>query len=154
MFWLPNETEAGRVGRACKLMWTRKTAGSDEADEAEQEVIEGAVWRHRGHAHYLSYEEPMNGQGSVRTTLRVEPDALTWVRHGVVTWTHSFREGEQHASRLMLGQQSVNVETSTEKLVIEVQPNGGHVALVYDMQMAQEATRVELTLHFQANTDE
>lgn len=179
MFWLPDEASAEDIPRQCQLTWTRYENGgeleaADRAGEvehkevaqqevAQQEVgqqeveqIENVVWRTRGQAHYLTYEEPeelltaSSGQESVhlRTALRLEKSSLTWIRQGAVEWTHVFREGEEHVSRMRIAGKSVPIETVTSALEIDVQSNSGYVLLRYDMKLGENVERIETTLSF------
>lgn len=146
-FWTSSEPQF--KARACRLLWTRKADGQ-ASGEAEVERIPQAVWRQRDGVHYLTYtESAVSSEGDTRTTLRIERDVLTWIRHGLVTWTHSFREGEAHSSRMMLTQQWINVETRTKSLQIEVRENSGVISIAYDFAMDDEWDVVDLGLHFE-----
>lgn len=146
MFWCSNET-AG-FNRTVRLKWTRRLPNSG-AEEQAHETVDAANWRQRGQAHYLSYVESVDGPlQDVRTTLRIERDTLTWTRHGAFTWTHTFREGERHASRMQVGGQTLNVETNTHLLQIDVTEAGGEIQLVYEMAIDTEEAQVELSLSF------
>ncbi|EPZ52605.1 DUF1934 domain-containing protein [Alicyclobacillus acidoterrestris] len=134
--------------RTCVLTWVRRT---DALQQPETEQISDVVWQQKAGAHYLSYEEPVSdAAGTVRTTLRLEADAITWIRHGVINWTHTFRAGEHHTSHMAMGPQSVSISTTTTSLHVDVGPNGGHATLVYAMQMAGEESDVALELTFEA----
>ncbi|WAH36898.1 DUF1934 domain-containing protein [Alicyclobacillus dauci] len=146
MFWL-SDNEHNRQAQTCGLSWERYTEGSGDA---EVERIPAAVWRQRGRAHYVSYEEPVSDKtGDVRTTLKIEADALTWIRHGLVTWTHTFRAGEEHTSRMLVGGQAMEITTSTKRLEIDVTGHGGRVFMEYDMIMGGDPQRIRLTLRFE-----
>lgn len=130
------------------LTWTRKTI-SLSAGDVEVERIPSAVWRLRGQAHYITYDESAESAGGgTRTTLKMERDALTWVRHGLVTWTHVFREGERHVSRMMVAGRQMDIETHTSSLLIDVREHSGEVALVYAMGMVGDTEQVALTFQF------
>lgn len=170
MFWLPEQTAANALSPTCTLTWTRReqepsanqlsaiTVDGAEERATDVERIENVLWRTRGQAHYLSYEEPSeadgaiaSGEGNLRTTLRIEAAALTWIRHGVVTWTHRFREGEHHVSSMYLAAQSAVVETDTTALAIDVKSLAGNVHLDYEMKLGGALTRIETAIAFQRN---
>ncbi|MFD1675851.1 DUF1934 domain-containing protein [Alicyclobacillus fodiniaquatilis] len=143
MFWLADEIAPPRT---CVLKWTRQVG---TAAVAAMERVPEVVWRQRDRAHYLTYDESVNEAGGhVRTTLRLESDALTWIRHGLVTWRHTFRVGEKHHSEMQIGGQRVGMDTETHFLAIEIEPSGGRVEVVYDMQMDGESQRVRLKFNF------
>ncbi|GMA63586.1 DUF1934 domain-containing protein [Alicyclobacillus fastidiosus] len=132
--------------RTCVLTWVRRTAAGGQV---ETERIADVTWQQRAGAHYLSYEESVSGDtGSVRTTLRLEPLALTWIRHGLIDWTHTFREGESHTSRMTMGSQAIAISTQTTHLQVDIHPDGGRVTLAYVMMMAGEESDVALELTF------
>ncbi|MFB5190987.1 DUF1934 domain-containing protein [Alicyclobacillus fastidiosus] len=132
--------------RTCVLTWVRRT---DAGGHVETERIADVTWQQRAGAHYLSYEEPVSGDtGSVRTTLRLEPHALTWIRHGLIDWTHTFREGDSHVSRMTMRSQAIAISTQTTHLQVDVHPEGGRVELRYVMTMAGEESDVALELTF------
>ncbi|WP_169794048.1 DUF1934 domain-containing protein [Alicyclobacillus acidiphilus] len=99
-------------------------------------------------APHLSSGPAADASAVVRTTLRVEADAVTWLRHGLVHWSHTFRAGQIFESRMALGHQLLDIRTETESLRVDVRRNGGTLSLAYIMWLSSDpsspSTRVEL----------
>ncbi|WP_208320836.1 DUF1934 domain-containing protein [Alicyclobacillus sacchari] len=133
------------------MVWRRHSGATVEGEDgSESKVIESAVWYQRRGVHFLRWQEREQAGGSI--TLRIEPDSVTWIRHGMVAWTHVFRAGDLAASQMAVGAGALAVETFTERLTIEVFPVGGTIHLVYRMRMAgqgEQPERIELVIRWE-----
>lgn len=126
-----------------------------ERETIEQFEVKSARWSLRGQAHYITYEDEPATEASVeasrcRTTLRIEPEQLTLIRHGSLRWSHTFRVGGEQTSTMHFGGMAIPVQTDTSMLTVNVQPDRGHVHLVYRMCLGGDNQVVELDIRFAA----
>jgi uncharacterized beta-barrel protein YwiB (DUF1934 family) len=144
MFWL----DSTMTPRDVPLRWTR-TATSDGETTEDTLDIESAAWTLRGNSHYLTYldDQEIAGQG-LRTTLRLEADQFTMIRHGAIRWNHTFREGQHATSTMNIGAMGVPVDATTVELTLEVTAAGGCIRVLYDMELAGDQQRVLLMISF------
>jgi uncharacterized beta-barrel protein YwiB (DUF1934 family) len=129
----------GAPERVVSIVWQRverpvAEVGGDAvpADGTARDVVEervaAASWRQRGGAHWLVYQEPPESGASAgdgRNALRIEPNALTWMRRGAVDWTQRFIPGVTTQSWLNIGGRSMPVTVTTERMDATVSEGGG-----------------------------
>lgn len=150
MWWY----EEGATPRLVDLVWRREEACEGEPPVVELLKIQNASWSLRGQSHFLTYEEPDSaGSGDsgalrTRTTLRVEPEQLTLIRHGAVRWNHTFRAGQTQTSTMHLGAMAMRLQTITRTFTVDVLPLGGVVTLAYELSLADEPQEVKLEFRF------
>lgn len=149
MFWLDTEAEP----RVVPLTWTREATSDGETTVDTMEIAD-AMWTIRGNSHYVTYTDAEEVAGaSLRTTLRLEADQLTMIRHGAVRWNHTFREGNRQTSTMHVGAMGVQIEADTTELKVDVTETGGKVRLAYHMELAGDEQQVVLTFKFGLKTD-
>lgn len=136
------------MGENVRLAWKRvEKAGSPrEADTVDEFVIKDASLVQKQASHYLSYKDP--DAADARTTLKIEHDCLTMIRHGQVEWRHEFRAGEEYHSTMRIAHMSLQIETQTHRLSTEVVGDGGRLFVDYSIRMGGELKHVLLDLTF------
>ena len=85
-----------------------------EREETGQELV--AQLFRKGRTSYIRYEEELEGIGRVMTTLKVEEQQVTIIRHGVLRMKHVYRLGEETISQYETGEGSLIMKTKTLSL--------------------------------------
>lgn len=105
-------------------------------DEGLMELItEGKLYK-KGNAFYVSYKETgMTGIEGTTTTLKIEENRVTLIRHGTVSSTFVFEEGRKNISHYATEIGVFTVEVKADKVDSAIDEHGGMVAVSYSLDM-------------------
>ncbi len=105
-------------------------------DEGLMELItEGKLYK-KGNAFYVSYKETgMTGMEGTTTTLKIEENRVTLIRHGTVSSTFVFEEGRKNISHYATEIGVFTVEVKAGKVDSAMDEHGGMVAVSYSLDM-------------------
>lgn len=105
-------------------------------DEGLMELItEGKLYK-KGNAFYVSYKETgMTGIEGTTTTLKIEENRVTLIRHGTVSSTFVFEEGRKNISHYATEIGVFTVEVKADKVNSAIDEHGGMVAVSYSLDM-------------------
>lgn len=129
-------TDAKRV----PLRWERREFTDSGTVQHNVDCVEAATWTVKQGRHYLRYEE---AEGGTFTTLCLDRQELTLVRHGEVTWNCAFRPGHETASTMHAHGLVFGVRVQTKSFEAEVNQEGGRLALSYRLWLNADSEEVQ-----------
>ncbi|AZR74053.1 hypothetical protein BBF96_12000 [Anoxybacter fermentans] len=94
----------------------------------------------KGQATYLQYEESAEGLEGVRTTLKLEKNRVTLIRHGKVSMCQVFEEGVKDESQYKTSYGSIPLSTDTKRLEQALGFDEGRIRIYYDLYLGDELT--------------
>src|SRR5690606_1335568 len=83
--------------------------------QTQQQELQAQLFQ-KGKAVYIRYNEELEGNGSVSTTLKVEERQVTIIRHGAVRMNHVYRLGEKTTSMYQTPHGALEMEADTTQL--------------------------------------
>ena len=109
---------------------------SGPGNEGRMELItEGKLYKKES-AFYISYKETgVTGMEGTTTTLKVEKDRVTLIRHGTVTSTFVFEEGKENISHYATEYGVFTVGVRADRINSTMDVHGGVVAVSYYLDM-------------------
>ncbi len=109
------------------------------SDEGRMELItEGKLYK-KENAFYISYKETgVTGMEGTTTTLKVEEDRVTLIRHGTVASTFVFEEGKENISHYATEFGVFTVGVRADKISSSMDEHGGVVAVLYSLDMFEK----------------
>lgn len=109
---------------------------SGPGNENRMELItEGKLYK-KENTFYISYKETgVTGMEGTTTTLKVEEDKVTLIRHGTVTSTFVFEEGKENISHYATEYGVFTVGVRADKINSAIDEHGGVVAVSYSLEM-------------------
>jgi len=112
---------------------------SGPGDEDRMELItEGKLYK-KENAFYISYKETgVTGMEGTTTTLKVEEDKVTLIRHGTVTSTFVFEEGKENISHYATEYGVFTVGVRADRINSTMDEFGGVVAVSYYLDMFEK----------------
>ncbi|WP_066176049.1 DUF1934 domain-containing protein [Bacillus marinisedimentorum] len=105
---------------------------------------------------YLTYEETMEGTGSVKTIVKMKNEEVTILRSGAVSMRQQFRQGEETAGHYNSPYGPMEMMTKTHHIESNwhEQPAEGKLKLYYQLSMQGERIGIHrLTITFQENKE-
>jgi uncharacterized beta-barrel protein YwiB (DUF1934 family) len=131
------------------LRWERREFEASGCVQQNVDCVEGATWTVKQGRHYLRYEE---AEGGTFTTLCVDGQEMTLVRHGEVTWNCAFRPGQETTSTMHAHGLVFGVRVQTKSFEAEVNQEGGRLAVSYrlwlDGDFQEVGQEVEVVVTF------
>lgn len=105
-------------------------------DEGRMELItEGKLYK-KENIFYVSYKETgVTGMEGTTTTLKIEENRVTLIRHGTVSSTFVFEEGRKNTSHYATEFGVFTVEVAAEKVFSAIDEDGGMVAVSYSLDV-------------------
>lgn len=117
-----------------KVIVSVKGSGLD--DEGRMELITEGKLYIKDNAYYISYKETgVTGMEGTTTTLKIEENRVTLIRHGTVSSTFVFEEGKKNTSHYATEFGVFTVEVAAEKVYSVMDDNGGMVAVSYSLDV-------------------
>jgi len=112
---------------------------SGPGDEDRMELItEGKLYK-KENVFYISYKETgVTGMEGTTTTLKVEEDKVTLIRHGTVTSTFVFEEGKENISHYATEYGVFTVGVRADRINSTMDEFGGVVAVSYYLDMFEK----------------
>jgi len=107
-------------------------------DEGRMELItEGKLYK-KENAFYISYKETgVTGMEGTTTTLKVEENRVTLIRHGTVSSTFVFEEGVENISHYATEYGVFTVGVKADRVESTMDERGGIVAVSYSLDMVE-----------------
>ncbi len=112
---------------------------SGPGDEGLMELItEGKLYK-KENAFYISYKETgVTGMEGTTTTLKVEENRVTLIRHGTVASTFVFEEGVENISHYATEFGVFTVAVTADRIESALDEYGGVVAVSYSLDMIEK----------------
>lgn len=112
-----------------------------QEQDGEQNIIDyqtrGYLY-HKGQVTYLQYQEGTEGLEGVQTTLKLEKDRVTLIRHGDISMHQTFQTGVKDEGEYRTNFGSLPLSTDTELLEIVVGFDEGSIRVIYDIYLGDE----------------
>ncbi len=110
----------------------------DGEDEVMELVTKGTMEYQDESAYEIYYEESeMTGLEGTTTRFFIEKDAISLVREGSVRSRMQFELGKRHKSAYVTAYGAMDVEVHTRHFAHNISPQGGEIALEYDIEISQ-----------------
>ena len=111
---------------------------SGPGDEGRMELItEGKLYK-KENTFYVSYKETgVTGMEGTTTTLKVEENRITLIRHGTVASTFVFEEGVENISHYATEYGVFTVGVKADRIESVLDEHGGIVAVSYSLDMIE-----------------
>lgn len=107
--------------------------------DEEQNIIHyqtrGLLYQ-KGQATYLQYEEGTEGLEGVQTTLKLEKDRVTLIRHGDMGLRQVFEEGKKDSCEYHTAFGSLSMMTETQGLEHALGMDEGRIRITYNVYFA------------------
>lgn len=131
-----------------------------QLQDGEQNIIHyktrGYLYQ-KGQATYLQYQEGAEGLEGVQTTLKIEKDRVTLIRHGELSMNQVFKSGTMTEGiyRTPWGQFDMGTETTNIEMALGFEE--GRFRIFYKLYLGGELTSentLELTYHSTGEEEE
>ncbi|WP_458863474.1 YwiB family protein [Acidaminobacterium chupaoyuni] len=107
----------------------------DQSPEKVELVTNGQYYL-RGGKYYIVYEESaLTGMEGTKTTMKIEPDALTILRTGAVSSQLRLCAGQRHTALYQSNYGPLNISTITQSLTSQLGEDGGFLEVSYAVEV-------------------
>jgi len=123
-------------------------ADDEEKKQDEIEVINVADYYYKDGAHYIHYEEIMDGtEGLTKNMVKVKPDKVEIIKKGAVRSHMVFESGKTNESLYYMPEGQLQMAVDTKSVEIREEENGLVVQIQYAMLMNyQKVADCDLTM--------
>ncbi len=112
----------------------------DQDAEVMNFITEGSYYK-KGGNYYITYaESPVTGLDGTTTTLKIEPESITLIRHGNVSSLMVFKKGRKHTSGYETEYGTIEVGVTARKLSVDMNDFGGHFNVEYILEVNNQIT--------------
>ncbi len=87
---------------------------------------------------FLQYEEDSEGLKGVKTTLKLERERVTLIRHGKVSMNQTFEKGLRHKGEYQTPYGNISLTTDTTDIEMAIGQDEGLIRIFYDVYMAED----------------
>jgi uncharacterized beta-barrel protein YwiB (DUF1934 family) len=102
--------------------------------ESIELITQGEYYRENNDFFAIYEETEISGMEGTKTTLKIQPDSLTIIRHGTTNTNLLFKKGLNHVSLYNTPYGTLEVTVRPSKVLIDVGDTGGKVELRYKME--------------------
>lgn len=108
-------------------------------DNNDIELVTEGLFYKDDSKYYATYEETeMTGMTGTTTTLEIEPKKVTLIRNGMVNNQMLFIKDKKTTSYYDTGFGNLVVGILTDKVDVDVDDNGGHINIAYNIDINEE----------------
>ncbi len=87
---------------------------------------------------FLQYEEDSEGLKGVKTTLKLEKERVTLIRHGKVSMNQTFEKGLKHEGGYQTPYGNIPLITDTTDIEIAIGQDEGLIRIFYNLYLAED----------------
>lgn len=118
----------------------RGTQQQDSDQEFIELVTAGSYYKEKNN-YYITYKESeLTGLDGTTTTFKVEPDKITLMRFGQISTHLVFEKGRKHVSYYDVGEGSLTVGVSANKVSSALTDEGGDIEIDYAVEIDHAVT--------------
>ncbi|MBQ2945456.1 MAG: DUF1934 domain-containing protein [Clostridia bacterium] len=88
----------------------------------------------KNNVYFLSYLEPDDQGGDIKTVIRVADDSVAIRREGITGQTMMLRKGERHHCQYVTAFGEMLLGVNTHSLKYKMSQDGGHISVKYDLE--------------------